>query len=253
MDDFGDVTAEISSNGVAQIELHRPPFNHFDEPLLAQIADAVTSVHAGGARVGVLCSEGRHFCAGLDFSTTPSPSDQTIRALYAHALTLYDSPIPLVAAVQGAAVGGGLGLALVADFRACAPTSRLSANFARLGFHQGFGLSLTLPRAVGNQHALDLLTTGRRVEGTEAVRIGLCDVLDVDPRAAARRVAETIASSAPLAVQSIRRTLRAGMVEAFAAAVEVERVEQLRLMETADFSEGVGAARGRRTPRFTGR
>ena len=74
--------------------------------------------------------------------------------------------------MHGAAVGGGLGLALTADFRVAAPEARFSANFARLGFHQGFGLSVTLPRLVGQQTAAELLFTGRRVPGEEAVRFG---------------------------------------------------------------------------------
>ena len=85
------------------------------------------------------------------------------------------------AAVQGAAVGGGLGLAMMPDFRVAAPEARFTANFARLGFHQGFGLSETLPRAIGQQKALELFYTGRRVKGEEAVAIGLADQLAAEP------------------------------------------------------------------------
>ncbi|HVC67669.1 MAG TPA: enoyl-CoA hydratase/isomerase family protein, partial [Acidimicrobiales bacterium] len=154
--------------------------------------------------------------------------------------------------VQGSAVGGGLGLALAADFRVAAPTSRFAANFARLGFHQGFGISLTLPAVVGRQRALELLTTGRRVEGAEALGIGLCDRLDEDPRAGAHVLAEQLAGSAPLAVRAIRRTLRADILHGFVAMVDHERAEQLRLMGTADFREGIAASLARRPPRFRG-
>src|SRR6185295_18257851 len=84
---------------------------------------------------------------------------------------------PVVAAVQGAAIGGGLGLALWPDFRIAAPEARFSANFARLGFHHGFGLTVTLPRVVGQQRALELLYTGARIDGKRAHAIGLVDRL----------------------------------------------------------------------------
>ena len=83
----------------------------------------------------------------------------------------------MVAAVQGPAVGGGLGLALVADFRVACSEARFSANFNRLGFHPGFGLSVTLPRVVGMQKAAYMFYSGRRVQGEEALAIGLADRL----------------------------------------------------------------------------
>ena len=90
-------------------------------------------------------------------------------------MRLFRTRKPIVAAIQGAAIGGGLGVAMAADFRIAAPEARFSANFARLGFHHGFGLSVTLPAAVGGQHAAELLYTGRRITGDDAVAIGLVD------------------------------------------------------------------------------
>jgi enoyl-CoA hydratase/carnithine racemase len=175
--------------------------------------------------------------------------------LYREALRLFAAATPVVAAVQGAAVGGGLGLALSADFRVASPGSRFSANFARLGFHHGFGLSVTLPALAGQQTALDLLLTGRRVPGEEALALGLCDRLaeDDEVRPAAQALAAELARSAPLAVRSIRATLRAGLIERVQAALEREASEQDRLRDTADFREGVAASLERRTPRFEGR
>ncbi len=250
---FGDVTARIEPSRVAEVEMHRPPANYFDAVLLAGVVDAVAWAHGQGARAVVLCSEGRHFCAGLDFGARATPEPEALRTLYRRAVELVDGPLPLVAAAQGSSIGGGLGLALAADFRVAAPDSRFAANFARLGFHQGFGLSVTLPRAVGHQAALDLLTTGRRIEGAEAFRIGLCDRLADDPRAGAHALASEIAASAPLAVGSIRATLRRGLRDQFAAAVDHERSVQTELMATDDFREGIAASLGRRPPDFTGR
>jgi len=250
---FGDVTVTVDADGVGEVEMHRPPANYFDASLLGDVVAGLAWSDRQGCRAAVLCSEGRHFCAGLDFGASGTPTRQGLEALYGRAVDLVRGAVPVVVAVQGAAVGGGLGLALAGDFRVASASSRFTANFARLGFHQGFGLSVTLPRAVGHQRALELLTTGRRVDGTEALRIGLCDRLADDPRAGARALAAEIAGSAPLAVRSIRATLRAGLVDRFAAALDHERAEQLRLMDTDDFREGMAASLERRPPTFTGR
>jgi enoyl-CoA hydratase/carnithine racemase len=145
-------------------------------------------------------------------------------------------------------------LACAADFRVATPDARFAANFARLGFHHGFGLTVTLPRIVGQQRTLDLLYTGRRVTGTEAAEIGLCDRL-VEPeqlRVEARGLAAEIAQSAPLAVRAIRLTMRRQLAAEFKDATLHEGEEQTRLRQTADFEEGIRAAAERREPRFIG-
>jgi 2-(1,2-epoxy-1,2-dihydrophenyl)acetyl-CoA isomerase len=106
-----------------------------------------------------------------------SVGEDRVPALYAHAVRLFAAATPVVAAVQGGAIGGGLGLALSADFRVASPSSRFAANFARLGIHDGFGITVTLPATVGMQASLELLYTGRRVRGEEAHALGLCDRL----------------------------------------------------------------------------
>jgi enoyl-CoA hydratase/carnithine racemase len=161
----------------------------------------------------------------------------------------------VVAAVQGPAIGGGLGLALVADFRVTCAEGRFSANFNRLGFHPGFGLSVTLPRLVGMQQAALLFYSGRRIDGAEAQRIGLADVLVAQDavRGRAIELAAEIATSAPIAVQSTRATLRAGLVEQIRVALARESMEQNAHYKTEDFKEGVAAMAARRTPLFKGR
>src|SRR5207247_8137244 len=142
----------------------------------------------GSCRAIVLCSEGKNFCAGANFAAkNPAEGD-----LYEHAVRLFATGLPVVAAVQGAAVGGGLGVALSADFRVASPDSRFSANFARLGIHHGFGLTVTLPLVVGPQGALELLYTGARVNGEDAHAIGLCDRLV--PSAELRGAAASLAA-----------------------------------------------------------
>jgi enoyl-CoA hydratase/carnithine racemase len=156
--------------------------------------------------------------------------------------------------VQGAAIGGGLGLACSADFRVAAPQARFAANFARLGFHHGFALTATLPGIVGQQHALDLLYTGRRIDGNEAYRLGLADHIagPGELQATAHQIARDIAAAAPLAVRSIRATMRAPLLDAVRQAFEREAAEQQRLQRTADWREGVRAALERREPKFAG-
>jgi enoyl-CoA hydratase/carnithine racemase len=251
---LSDVTVTVDDEHVATVEIHRPPANYFDAALIRELGDAYEALDADpGARAIVLCSEGKHFCAGANFGAASSPADEP-RALYREALRLFAAATPVVAAVQGAAVGGGLGLALSADFRVASPGSRLSANFARLGFHHGFALSVTLPALAGQQTALDLLLTGRRVPGEEARSLGLCDRLvdDAEIRTDAHALAAELAQSAPLAVRSIRATLRTGLLERVEAALEREAFEQDRLRGTADFREGVTASLQRRAPRFHG-
>lgn len=235
---------------VAVLEMRRPPNNFFDEPLLTGLADAVHALDEDtGVSCIVLCSEGRHFCAGADLR---GMGEAGIRRIYRQAFRLFSGRKPIVAAVQGAAVGGGLGLAMAADFRVASPQARLTANFARLGFHQGFALSVTLPRAVGGQRAAELLYTGRHVGGEEAVAIGLCDRLAEDPRAGALAMAGEIAASAPLSLVAIRATLRRRLAGEVWAALDVEAAAQAALLGAADFAEGVAASVAKRPPRFIG-
>jgi 2-(1,2-epoxy-1,2-dihydrophenyl)acetyl-CoA isomerase len=257
----GDVTVIVDDDFVATVQIHRPPNNFFDIALMRSLADAYEALDAEDAcRAIVLCSEGKHFCAGANFNDHPTGPEPGLGAggieqLYQEAARLFDTSTPVVAAVQGAAIGGGLGLACSADFRITCPEARFSANFAQLGFHQGFALSTTLPPIVGQQHSLEMLYTGRRLSGEEALRIGLCDELvDIDqlmPQAHA--FAAEIARSAPLAVRSIRETMRGDLADRVRAALTREASEQRKLLPTADFSEGVRATAERRPPRFGGR
>jgi enoyl-CoA hydratase/carnithine racemase len=249
-----DVTVEFLGH-VAVVEIHRPPNNFFDTALIEGIANAYERLDDEiECRAIVLCAEGKHFCAGADFSQ-PAEGRGSPGELYAQAIRLFRARKPVVAAVHGAAIGGGLGLTLSADFRVAAPSSKFAANFSRLGFHPGFGITATLHRVVGQQKALEWMLSGERFGGEIACATGLVDELaaDGDVRPAAIRFAERIAASAPLALTSIRATMRAGLAEAVAAATARELEEQTRLQATDDFREGVAAAAQRRAAMFTGR
>jgi enoyl-CoA hydratase/carnithine racemase len=251
---FGDVSVSLASNYVATVTMHRPPDNYFDVALIASLADAYLALDDDpGCRVIVLCSEGKHFCAGAALGRRAAGGTEPGN-LYQEAVRLFAAKTPVVAAIQGAAIGGGLGLALSADFRVGVAESRFSANFARLGFHHGFGLTVTLPAIVGQQRALELLYTGVRVGGEEAARIGLVDRLVATDAltATANALAAEIATSAPLAVASIRATMRGDLAARIQEATDREGREQDRLRTTADFKEGVAATAERRTPQFVG-
>jgi enoyl-CoA hydratase/carnithine racemase len=251
-----ELTVELGDDYVATLEINRPPSNHFSPGLIGQIADACDELAADArCRAIVLCSAGRVFCAGADFSDANAIGAPDGSHLYDHAIRLFEQPLPMVAAIQGAAIGGGLGLALAADFRVASPEARFAANFALIGIHQGFALSVTLPAAVGQQAALDLLYTGRRVGGAEARALGLADQL-AEPgqaRAQAHALAAQIGASAPLAVRSIRATMRGELVGQARAAMARERAEQERLMQTSDWREGLAAVSARRPASFSGR
>ena len=256
---YKDIGISISGH-VGQIELQRPPHNYFDNALINQIADTLEAFdHDPACRAVVLCAQGKSFCAGADFANRPATGAGSDggsgKHLYKEATRIFRTRKPIVAAVQGAAIGGGLGLALAADFRVTCSEARFSANFNRLGFHPGFSLTYTLPRLVGKQKANLLFYTGRRVTGDEAVAKGMADVLAplAEVRAAATALATEIAQSAPLAVQSTRETVRRGFADAAERATERELTEQDWTRKTADFKEGVKAWAERRLPNFEGR
>ncbi len=249
---YEDVTVDIDDDYVATVTIHRPPNNFFDYKLVASIRAAFEDIDDHpGARAIVLGSEGKHFCAGGDFY---SDEEELVPPLYRDAIALFACKTPVVARVQGAAVGGGIGLAMVCDFRVAAPEARFCANFSLLGFHHGMGLTVTLPRAVGHQVALEVLYTGKRFKGEEAFKMGLCDELvPLDQlEEAAHRKAATIAAAGPLAIRAIRETMRGDLHALVRAAAGREAQEQYLLETTDDFTEGVAAYGARRTPHFPG-
>jgi len=249
----------VTSEGhVGIVEIQRPPHNFFDNSLINQIADAFEAFDRDvNIRAYVLCAQGKSFCAGADFANRPATGSATEsgKHLYKEATRLFRARKPSVAAVQGPAIGGGLGLAVMTDFRVAAPEARFSANFTRLAFHPGFALTYTLPRLVGQQKANLMFYTGRRIGGEEAHAWGLADVLVplADVRKAAIGLATEIAEGGPLAVQSTRETMRRGFADAAEEATERELTEQDWTRKTEDFKEGVKSYAEKRVGNFKGR
>ncbi len=255
---------------VAIVEMQQPPHNYLDDGLVEALAVAFEELDADAdCRAIVLAASGRSFCAGANFSGRRPDADSFagrspdatsaegagVGSLYRTALRLFAIETPVVAAVHGAAIGGGLGLALTADFRVTCERAKWSANFSRLGFHPGFALTQTLPELIGGRHARRLLYTGARIDGAEATMIGLADecVAEGDVRSRSVELATEIATSAPLAVRAIKSTLNRGRVERLRLTTEHELAEQVRLLATDDAREGIAAYGERRPPAFTSR
>jgi enoyl-CoA hydratase/carnithine racemase len=264
MGPFTDIAVEKTGH-VALIEIRRPPHNFFDIPLIQEIAGAGEALDADAdCRAVVLAAQGKSFCAGANFGDgskldkdgrRPNEPAQGVAPLYIEGNRLFRTKKPIIAAVHGAAVGGGLGLAMVADFRVACPETRFCANFTRLGFHPGFGLTVTLPAVIGPTRAAMMFYTSRRVTGEEAFAMGLADVLvpQDEVRAAAMKLAAEIAENAPLALIATRATMRGDIADRVLQATNHELKEQTWLRKTDDFKEGVKATSERRLPSFTGR
>jgi enoyl-CoA hydratase/carnithine racemase len=245
-------------NHVAHITFSNPPHNFATVALLRAIADALESLDADpSCRAVVLASTGKTFCAGGELANPVGgglggTGADPFREFYDQALRLYATGKPIVAAIQGAAVGAGLGLAVAADFRVASPEARFAANFTKLGFHPGFGLTATLPRLIGVHRANLMFLTAARYKPEEVLPWGLVDRIAPDALQTALALAAEIAENAPLALLSTRKTLRAGLAEQVTAALAHEHAEQTILRQTDDYAEGVRSVGERRPGRFTG-
>jgi enoyl-CoA hydratase/carnithine racemase len=255
--------------GVATITLNRPENRNSMTPdLMAAFRAAIADAAADRAlRAVVLTGRGPSFCAGADFRSAspvpgeaatpgpPLPDYERLYATYEPFLDVFDLPMPVIAAMNGHAVGGGFGLALVCDLRIANREARYGANFARLGFHSGMAISHLLPRIVGVPLAADLLFTGRLVSGAEAAAIGLVHEAAAadDVLAVAHAKARAIAAAAPEAVRLMKRSLYRGAGWDPRGAARAEAFAQAATMRTEDAREGVRALLEKREPRFTGR
>jgi enoyl-CoA hydratase/carnithine racemase len=262
MGPFRDISVEKTGHA-ALVEIRRPPHNFFDVALIKELAAAFEALDGDSdCRALVLAAQGKAFCAGADFGGDDSDGSALLSGptpgaahLYIEGNRLFRTKKPIVAAVHGAAVGGGLGLAMVGDLRVTCPEARFCANFTRLGFHPGFGLTVTLPAVIGPSKAALMFYTSRRFTGEEAFAMGLADLLvpQDQVRSAALALAAEIAENSPLGLMATRATLRGDIADRVRAATEQELAEQMRLRATDDFKEGVKAMAERRVPVFTNR
>jgi enoyl-CoA hydratase/carnithine racemase len=252
-------------NHVATITLNRPENrNSMTNDVLEGVLSAVSEVRADDdVRCLVITGKGKSFCAGADFKSQVQreapgrrlmPNERSF-AMYQPFLSVLDVEVPVIGALNGHAIGGGLGLALVCDIRVANAEAKYGANFVRLGLHPGMATTYLMPRFVGLPRAAELLLTGRIVTGTEAAEMGLANYAvppdQVLPKA--QELAAEVAGCAPIAVRWTKRSLYRNVDWDPRSAAEAEAAAQSRTIETEDHREGVTALLEKRPPEFKGR
>ena len=266
MADTGLVQVERRDDGVAIVTLHDPDRRNAMTP---EMGDALRDTFLDLAtdedlRVAVLTGTPPAFSAGGDLGMLEDHARRTreegfdatdeMRSFYERFLELRALPVPVVAAVNGHAVGAGLCVALACDLRYVAHEAKVGLNFSRLALHPGMGGSWFLPRVLGAQHAAKWLYTGRLFSGTEAADDGLAlEALPADEvLPAALSLAEEIAQASPLVVRQLRTSLAVSATNSLDEQLDLEAAMQAVNYGTEDLAEGLAAGRERRTPDFTG-
>ena len=248
---------------IGVITLDRPDNRNSMTPeLLDAFSVASTAARADGeARAIVVTGAGAMFSSGADFKSTlqrdgdlRAPNERSF-AMYEPFLTLLEITVPVIGALNGHAVGGGFGLALVCDMRIGAIEAKYGANFVRLGLAPGMAISYLLPRIIGLPRANELLLTGRLVDGAEAERLGILNraVPAATVLATALELAGQVAAAAPLAVRATKEGIRRGLDLRVREAARLEAFAQAETIATDDSREGIAALLAKRPPQFTGR
>jgi enoyl-CoA hydratase len=248
----------VSDLVLAQVE-DRVALNTVNDPdrrnaVTAEISAALrAAVDAAEADPGVhaviVTGAGKAFCAGADLSALGAAAEGGLRVIYDGFLAVANCSLPTIAAVNGAAVGAGLNLALAADVRISGPAAMYDPRFQKLGIHPGGGATWMLQRAVGPQVARASLLFGMRFDAEASVRYGLALQVSDDPVAAARELAAGPAAAPRDVViatkASMRATVNPGIVdtEQHGMAVDVEIVPQARSIESPEFAARLAAAR----------
>jgi enoyl-CoA hydratase/carnithine racemase len=254
------------TDGVADVRLTRgDKLNALDRVMFDALIAAGEALHGSSSlRAVVLSGEGRAFCAGLDLLAFSLDPDQAARAVLGHLPGRYASiaqnavtvwarlPVPVIAAIHGYALGGGLQLALGADLRIVAPDAQLSVLEIRLGLIPDMAATQILPGLVGVDVAKELTFTGRMVSGVEAVAMGLATRLSDSPHQDALMLAREIASKSPAAVRSAKALLDGARQLSWEEGLLAEQQAQRRLIGSADQVEALGAHLEQREPRFGG-
>lgn len=248
---------------VAIIRLNRPErMNAMCQEIFDDFDECMRSVQKDSQlRAVVITGSGRAFCAGADLRAplqgqdASQPEHERSYAMYESFLRVLDIEVPVIGALNGHAVGGGFGLALLCDIRIACRKAKYGANFARLGIHSGLGISYTLPRLVGASEAARMLFTGALIDGDKGKEIGLFSsvapaeqVLDE-----ALILADQVVKAAPLAVRLMKRSLYQNLEWNPRAAARQEAHVQAQTLATQDAAEGVRAMLEKREAQFVGR
>jgi enoyl-CoA hydratase/carnithine racemase len=254
------VIVREAAPGVALVTLSRPQAaNAMNTAMGEALLKAWTDLAVDPAlRCVIMTGEGRAFCAGADLKERNGMSDEAwsrqhvmFEAMTAAQLAM---PVPVLAAVNGAAMGGGCEIMLACDYSIASSAARFGLPEAKLGFIPGLGGPALLARAVGERAALELLATGRYIDAEEALHLGLVGriVPAENLVEAALATAAQIAANAPLAVRALKKVVRAGVSMPLGEAMAMELVDYNRLFKTADRREGVASFNEKRPARFTG-
>jgi enoyl-CoA hydratase/carnithine racemase len=264
MPELTHLRLERPADGVALLVLDNPDLrNAMSDEMTASWVAAIDELAADrSVRVVVVTGEGSAFCSGGNTGWIASEPDASVDYLRTRMIAFYRAwlsirklEVPTIAAVNGAAIGAGLCLALACDIRYAAAGAKLGAPFVKLGMHAGMAGTYLLPNVVGEAHARDLLLTGRVVDADEALRLGLVSrVIDpVEFRDEVLRTAAEIAATAPIASRLTKLALADGGHRDFESCVQWEAMAQPITLATADLQEGIRASREKRAPVFQGR
>ncbi|MGC1187052.1 MAG: enoyl-CoA hydratase/isomerase family protein [Candidatus Acidiferrales bacterium] len=249
-------------NDIAVITLNLPDKRNAITPrMLEELQDALGEIENGPARVGILTGAGKAFCAGMDIETLQATISAThgqhVEEARRTALLfrrLWGFPKPMIAAVNGAAIAGGCGLATLCDFTLSAPEAKFGFTEVKIGFIPAI-VSVFLSRQIGGKRARDLLLSGRVVEAAEAHELGLVTmVVAADSlMGRAKELAATLVAASPSSLAHTKRLLIAGAVDEVDREIEAVITASAEVRETADFREGVAAFLEKRPPRWTGK
>ena len=250
---------------VAVITLNRPEkLNALTVEMGREVMQAITGAIDDGARSMVMTGAGRAFCAGGDLREMQRMAqaegrgeaffDEPLRLLNECILLIRRTPIPIIAAVNGAASGGGCNLALACDVVLAANSAKFNQAFVKIGLTPDCGGSFILPRLVGWRRALEMMMTGDAIGAEDALKLGMINKVVPDdqvmPQALA--LADRLAQSPTAALGRIKQLLEASPTNDLEQQLELEREVQIESGQTADFREGVAAFIEKRQPRFSG-
>ncbi|NNN21473.1 MAG: enoyl-CoA hydratase/isomerase family protein [Acidimicrobiales bacterium] len=263
-DTSSEIELEIKDH-IGILTMSRPPHNFTDLDFITSLADTLWNLSLDNeVWTIVLAAKGKSFSAGADFSqggVAPETPDVHpvesfrlgTRKFYDQAIRILRAPLPIVGAINGAAVGAGLGLVLACDFKVAATEAWFCAPFVKLGIHPGFGISSLLPKLIGDKNANDMLLSGRRVRANEALAFHLVDeVVEKDEvLGKAIEVAGKLIQSSPMALRSTRKTLRDNFLGSIEDILIHELDKQCELIDTNDAREGVAASLERRSAKYT--
>ena len=260
MSEFRCVRLEGRDDGVRLLTLSRPPVNALGRDLVADLTRAADQLRADdGARVVILRTAGRHFCAGADLKERKGMTDDEVRAfvprLAGAVRAIGDLPMPTIAAVRGAAAGGGCELALACDLRVLSEDATIGLRETALAILPGAGGTQRLPRLIGLARAKRWIFTAAMFGAHEALADGVADrvVPSADLDAESERIAESIAANGPVAVRLAKRALDGGWHLPIDDALEFEWTCYQGVLATEDRVEALRAFAEKRPPRFTGR